>query len=161
MASTDASVASKPLSVESGLCYVIFAYDAARSINLEHADQRIHEATERPTIAHKRRTPSYFEYQPPPLRLSQDTAALNIGKFSTRPSVDLMIYDFGAISVTYALPIVGAFDELLTLTEDLYDNEILLTDSRLRVDQLVKAMGHAASQVHASPFVEDYVIFHV
>jgi len=50
--------------IQSGVCYVVFAYDAARMINLEVADRRIHEATERPSIAHKRRTPSYFEFQP-------------------------------------------------------------------------------------------------
>jgi hypothetical protein len=67
---------------------VIFAYDAARSIDLDIADRRVQETTERPTIAHKRRTPSYFEFQPPPLRMSQETEVLNIGKFVTRSSVE-------------------------------------------------------------------------
>ena len=147
--------------IQSGFCYVNFAYDAARSINLELADRRIHETTERPTIAHKRRTPSYFEYQPLPLRVSQDAQTLRIATYETRPSVDLMIYDFGAIAVIYALPIAGPLADLLALSEELYDNEMLLADSRLRIDQILKVMGDAASQTHASPFVEDYVIFHV
>jgi len=150
-----------PPFIQSGLCYAIFAYDAARSINLAEADRRIHETTERPSIAHKRRTPSYFEYQPAPLRVSQDAGSLSVGKFATRPSVDLMIYDFGAVAVIYALPIEGPFEDLLALSEELYDNEMLLAESRLRVDQIVKVMGNAANQTHASPVVEDYVIFHV
>jgi hypothetical protein len=162
MAATDlqASFIAAP-SIRSGIGYVIFAYDAARTIDLAEAERRVHEITERPTIAHKRRTPSYFEYQPPPVRFSQDAEPLAIGKFVTRPSVELMIYDFGAVAVIYALPITGTLDELLSLSEELYDNEALLSDSRLRVDQLLKVVDNAASQSHPSPFVEDYVIYHV
>jgi hypothetical protein len=147
--------------IQSGVCYVVFAYDAARMINLEVADRRIHEATERPSIAHKRRAPSYFEFQPPPLRVSRDAELFQIGKFTTRPSLDVMVYDFGAVAVTYALPIQGSFDDLLGLSEELYDNEVLLADSRLRVSQLLTVIGDAASQAHESPVVEDYVIFHI
>jgi hypothetical protein len=162
MTITESRPANNPSPIiQSGSCYVSFAYDAARLINLELADRRIHETTERPTIAHKRRTPSYFEYQPPPLRFSQDAEVLNIGKFTTRPSVDVMIHDFGAVAVIYALPIAGPLEDLLALSEELYDNETLLADSRSRAEQILKVMGDAANQTHASPFVEDYVIFHV
>jgi hypothetical protein len=148
--------------IESGLCYVSFAYDAARAIDLSAAERRIREATERPTIAHKRRTPSYFEYQPPPLRTSREIEPLTVGRFVTRSTADLMIYDFGAVSVIYSLPINnGPFDDLLSLSEELYDNQALLADSRQRVDQLLNVIGDTATQPHASPVVEDYVIFHV
>lgn len=147
--------------IQIGLCYTSFAYDAARSIDLGEAERRIHQTTARPTIAHKRRTPSYFEYQPPPLRTSRDTEPFSFGKFITRPSVDLMIYDFGAISVTYTIPIDGPFEDLLILSEEIYDNEALLRDSRLRTDQLLEVIGSAAGRAHPSPVVEDYVVFHV
>jgi hypothetical protein len=147
--------------IRSGICYASFAYDAARSVDLREAERRILQVTERPTIAHKRRTPRYFEYQPPPVRFTQAAEPLRIGKFATRSGVDLMIYDFGAVSVVYTLQIEGAFEDLLALSEDLYDNETLLADSRLRVDQLLTVIGDAASQPHRSPVVEDYVIFHL
>jgi hypothetical protein len=147
--------------IRNGTAYIIFAYDAARTINLAEAERRVHEITERPTIAHKRRTPSYFEYQPPPVRFSQESEAIVMGKFATRTIVELMLYDFGAVAVIYALPIAGPFEELLSLSEELYDNDTLLADSRLRVEQLLRVIGSAASQPHDSPFVEDYVIFHV
>jgi len=147
--------------IRNGTAYIIFAYDAARTISLAEAERRVHEITERPTIAHKRRTPSYFEYQPPPVRFSQESEAIVMGKFATRTTVELMLYDFGAVAVIYALPIPGPFEELLSLSEELYDNDTLLADSRLRVEQLLRVIGSAASQPHDSPFVEDYVIFHV
>jgi len=101
-----------PLNIQSGRCHVTFAYDAARSIDLDKAGARIHEATERSTLRHKRPAPSYFEYQPAPLRLTQDTEALKLGSFLTRPSVDLLFYDFGAVAVTYTVDISGPFAAL-------------------------------------------------
>jgi len=147
--------------IRNGTAYIIFAYDAARTINLAEAERRVHEITERPTIARKRRTPSYFEYQPPPVRFSQESESVAIGKFATRTTVELMLYDFGAVAIIYALPITGPFQELLSVSEELYDNDTLLADSRLRVDQLLRVIGSAATRSHDSPFVEDYVVFHV
>jgi hypothetical protein len=152
---------SRPPLIQSGVCYAIFAYDAARAVDLDAADRRVQETTQRPSIRHKRRTPSYFEYQPPPLRVNRDAATFTIGRYETRPNVDVMVYDFGAVAVIYAIPIEGPFDDLLALSEDLYDNEPLLADSRLRVEQLLHLIGDAATLAHPSPVVEDYVIFHI
>ena len=147
--------------IRSGICYASFAYDAARSIDLDAAERRILESTQRDTIKHRRRAPSYFEYQPAPLRVTQETEALRIGKFTARPSVDLVVYDFGAVAVIYALPLEGEFANLLDLSAELYDNELLLADSRQRVGQLVNDLGNAAAQANLAPVVEDYVIFHI
>jgi len=149
------------LRIERGLCYVMFAYDAARHIDLHQAEKRIHETSERQTIRHKRRTPNYFEYQPPPLRVSYGSAAVQIEACLARPNVDLILYDFGAVAALYSLPIAGSFDELLKLSEELYDNPFLLSDSRKRVEELLKVLGDAATYANLATVVEDYVIFHV
>jgi hypothetical protein len=122
-----------------GVRYALFAHDAARSIDLDAAERRIHEATQRQTIQHKRRAPSYLEYQPPPLRLSQEIEPINIGEYSSHRTVDQVLYDFGAVLVIYSIH--GRFAALLTLSEDLYDNETLLSQSRLRVEQIISTIG--------------------
>ena len=147
--------------IQNGTCFVTFAYDAARSINLELAERRVHEAPQRQTMPHKRRAPSYFEYQQPPLRVSQDTEPVHVSRFGARASVDLLVYDFGAVTATYSFPINGLFADLLQLSEGLYDNETLLSDSRLRVNHLLEVIGNAANQAHVVPVVEDYVVFHI
>ena len=76
--------------IQSGVCYVLFAYDGARSINLNEAERRIQETTKRETIQHKRRAPSYFEYQPPPLRITHDIEPVSLGRYRVDPSVDLL-----------------------------------------------------------------------
>lgn len=149
------------LPIKSGLCHVIFAYDAARSIDLDTAEQRIHEATQRQTIKHKKRAPSYFAYQPPPLRVTQDVEPIMLGNYRPTASIDLVVYDFGAISVIYSLPFEGALKNLLDLSEELHDNEYLLTDSRLRIQQLLQVIGDAATKAGLADFVEDYVIFSI
>jgi hypothetical protein len=149
------------LRIERGFCHVMFAYDAARFIDLDAAEKRIQETSERQTIRHKRRTPSYFEYQPPPLRVAYGNAHLQIEPSSSRPTVDLILYDFGAVAAVYCIPIEGAFEDLLRLSEELYDNSFLLSDSRKRVEELLKVLGDAATQANLATVVEDYVIFHV
>src|SRR3990170_3724281 len=161
MDSNSGAVDSNPLLLSKGVCYVLFAYDAARSIDLDGAERRIHEATQRQTIQHKRRAPSYLEYQPPPLRLSQEIQPIKIGEFNSDRTVDLVLYDFGAVSVIYSIPVQGPFAALLGLSETLYDNEMLLTESRLRVEQIISALGDAAVNVHTANVVEDYVIFRI
>ena len=161
MQSTAHAVENNPLLLLKGICYVLFAYDAARSINLDAAERRIHEATQRQTIQHKRRAPGYLEYQPPPLRLSQDIQPIQVGEFHTHRTVDLVLYDFGAVSVIYSIPIQGPFAALLALSEDLYDNNTLLRETRVRVEQIIGAVGDAAVNVHPPDVVEDYVIFRI
>jgi hypothetical protein len=147
--------------VENGVCYVFFAYEAAFSINLNEAERRISETTQRETIKHKRRAPRYFEYQPPPLRVSQDIAPFALGKYRGRENVDVVLYDFGAVSVVYSIPIQGPFSDLLGLSEELYDNEALLTDSRNRVEYILGVIGDAAAKHAIADFVEDYLVFQI
>jgi hypothetical protein len=56
----------------------------------------VHDVAQRPTIAHKRRMLSCFQYQPPLIRFNQDAKSFAIGEFSTRPRFDLMADDFRA-----------------------------------------------------------------
>jgi len=147
--------------IQNGVCYVLFAYDAARSINLDEAERQIQEMTKRETIKHKRRAPSYFEYQPPPVRIMHEIEPVNLGRYRIDSSVDLIAYDFGAVAVLYRIPFQGSIEKLLQLSQELYDNDFLLTDSRLRADQLLKGMGHSVSDAGIANVVEDYVIYHV
>jgi hypothetical protein len=152
---------SSSLRIDWGLCHIMFAYDAARSIDLDAAERLTHAICERQTLRNKRRAPSYLEYRPPPLRVSFDGEPLHLGEFTTRPNVDVLLYDFGAIAVHYSVALENSFDSLLPLSEQLYDNAELLADSRKRIDQLLKTIGEAAKNPYVEPIVEDYVIFHI
>jgi hypothetical protein len=147
--------------VREGLCYAFFAYEVGLSINLDEAERRITTLKERARIRHKRRAPSYFEYTPPPLRVTQEGEAMRLGPFTTMPAVDLLLYDFGALSVSYTIPLRGSFADLLALSESLYENAALLADSRQRVAQLVADIRPSVVRPSIADFVETYAVFEI
>jgi len=149
------------LEISRGTCHVLFAYDIAFSIDLNTAESRIKDVTQRERIKHKRRAPKYFQYQPSPLRVTHGAESLAIGNFHTNPAVDVVLYDFGGASVVYSIALEGPLPNLLSLSHDLYENLLLLNDSRRRVEQIVNAIESAVSKPSYSPFVEDYVIFQI
>jgi hypothetical protein len=149
------------LHISKGACHVLFAYDIAFSIDLRRAETLVREATQRETIRHRRRAPASFQYEPAPVRFSQGASVISVGGRQTNPSVDYVLYDFGGVSVIYTLPLDGALSDLLALSDELYENPILLEDSRRRVEQLLTVIEPAVSQPSISEFVEDYIIFQV
>ena len=146
--------------VARGICHSIFVYDIAFSIDLNEAERRTSSAT-RETIKHKRRAPTYFEYSPAPLRIVQAGASVSINEsFVTNSLVELVVYDFGAVTVIYHIPL-GEKSNLLSLSESLYENKDFLADSRHRVEELLQLIGPAVAKANISSFVEDYVIFQI
>jgi len=144
-----------------GTCHVLFAYDIAFSIDLNEAERRIKDVTQRDTIKHKRRAPKYFQYQPLPLRVTHGVESLAVGAFYTQPAVDVVLYDFGGASVVYSITLNGKLEGLLELSDTLYENLLLLNDSRRRVEQILDAVLPAVTKPSVSTFVEDYVIFQI
>lgn len=150
------------LSVAKGVCHSIFVYDIAWSIDLDAAERSITADTQRETIRHRRKAPRYFEYRPAPLRIGPQAAPVQIAAdLTVQAQIELVLYDFGAVSVIYRIPLGGDLSDPLRLSELLYENDQLMADSRRRVDELVEMVGRALSTARISSFVEDYVIFEV
>jgi len=147
--------------ISRGKCLSIFVYDIGFSIDLNETERRLISA-KRETLKHKRRAPKYFEYQPAPIGISQQAEPVRIDQsFATDPQVDLIVYDFGAVSVIYRIALSGDSSALLTLSEGLYDNQQLLDDSRRRVEDVLKVIQGAVTKANISAFVEDYIIFQI
>ncbi len=153
---------SKPdLGIAKGTCYLLFAYDVARAIDLDQAERHVVAMKQREVWKHGRRAPKYFEYQPPPLRITQDVTPMVIGDYRSGANVDLVLYEFGAVSVVYTIPLGGALSALLTLSNDLYETTSLLADARTHVERLLAVIGSAVSKPNIANVVEDYVIYHI
>jgi hypothetical protein len=75
--------------------------------------------------------------------------------------VEVVLYDFGAVSVSYAIPLEGPLDALPQLAADLWGNRDLLEDSRRHVERLLGTLGEAAIRPRIAGFVEDYAVFQV
>ncbi len=139
----------------------MFAYEVAQAINLDEAERRLLAGAERQTIKQKRRAPASFEYRPAPLRVTRGGELQTAAGYCTTPGVEMVLYDFGAVSVSYTIPLAGTLADLPALAEALWGNERLLKDSRQHVAALMGLLGDAAARPHVADFVEDYSIFHV
>src|SRR5262245_39436247 len=111
-----------------GSCLALFAFEVGQSIDLEGAGRRI--AAQRAQIQPKHRAPRYFRFDPAPLRVTQEAPALAVAGRHTTPAIEIVLYDFGAMSVTYALPFAGGFADLLDLSCALSEDAVLQADAR-------------------------------
>lgn len=149
------------LSIAKGTCYSLFAYEVAQAIDLDVAERRLVAEAERQTIKQKRRAPAYFEYRPAPLRVTRAGVTHAHDAYHTAPSVEVVLYDFGAVSVSYATPIEGPLSGLPALADELWGNARLLADSRRHVEDLLAHLGDAAVRPQIGHTVEDYALFHI
>lgn len=149
------------LTIAQGTCYPIFAYDVARALDLDAAERRVIAAKERQAVKQKRRAPAYFEYRPAPLRITQPAAVHEFGGFRSAAQVEVVLYDFGAVSVSYAIPIAGPLAALPALAAALWGNADLVADSRRHVERVLETLGAAAVRSRIADFVEDHVIFQI
>src|SRR5574341_1167775 len=147
--------------IATGTCFALFAYEVAQAIDLDTAERLLLAGAERQTIKHKRRAPAYFEYRPAPLRVARDGTAHALGAYRSGSAVEVVLYDFGAVSVSYAVPIAGPLAGLPALAHELWGNERLLADSRRHVEELLGSLGAAAVRPRIADFVEDYSIFQI
>jgi hypothetical protein len=133
----------------------------ARALDLDAAERRVIAAKERQAVKQKRRAPAYFEYRPAPLRITQPADVHEFGGYRSAPGVEVVLYDFGAVSVSYAIPIAGPLAALPALSAALWGNEALVADSRRHVERLLETLGPAAVRTRIADFVEDHVIFQI
>ncbi len=147
--------------VSIGTCHALFAYEAAYAIDLEAAQRRIAASTERQTVKQRRRAPASFEYRPAPLRTTLEAEPVAIGDYATAPVVELTLYDFGAMSVSYSIPLAGPFGGLPGLSVALVGNADLLAASRRQAQRLLQMIGDAAARPGLAAYAEDYAIFEI
>ncbi len=151
----------EPLQIVDGTCHVLFAYHVGWSIDLEECDRRIVAGKGRTSLRFRRRAPDYFEYEPPPLRVWKEADPIPVGEHVTRNQVELVLFEFGVISVAYRIETQGPFEGLLQLSDHLYDNEALTEHSRTCVRQLLDLLGPAVVEADAVARPEDYAIYQV
>lgn len=153
--------AGTEVQIARGGCTIFLAYDIGFSIDLDEAERHVHAAKQRESIRRTRKAPQYFQYHPPPLRVTLPIEAVKVGQHATLPAIDLVVYDFGAVTVIYRVPYVGSFSDLRRLGAMLYENDALLADSKRIVEQFLATLGPAVSKPFVTPLVEDYVIFQI
>jgi len=87
---------------------------------------------------------------------------VEIGGFVIDGWVEVTLYDFGAISIAYRIPLGGReLDELRGLASVLDEDPRLKRDSTERVKAWIDRLGDAVRAPRLADLVEDYAVFHV
>ena len=136
----------------------IFTFEVAQSIDLDQTE-RLLAGAERPAFRHRGRATSLFQYRPAPLRVALEGARLTVGRWQTDAVVDLVLFDFGAASVAYHLPVDGGLDALREASVSLQQDKQLREDARQKVDGVLRSAGSAVVKLHVASLTEDYAIF--
>lgn len=147
------------LVVKKGEVHVLYAYDIGLSIDLAVAKQRLTAQTELATIRHKGHAPRYFQFDPAPLRITQEAGAFVLGRFELHAAIEIVLYDFGGVSVAYELPFRGPLEDLVDLSCELSASTALREDSFARVQQLLAIIASSVANAQIAPLTEDYLIF--
>lgn len=151
-----------PLYFSKGTCHVLYAFDVGMEIDVVKGARLITSGTLDGSLRPNRRFPRYFDYHPAPLRITQEIAPIAVWEdISTTPSVEMVLYDFGGVSVTYALPFEGGAERIRNFSDYLTETDILLKDARTRVERLVASIASVIERPRVADLVEDYVIFQV
>ncbi len=148
-------------SIGKGACHALFAYDIGVAIRLDDAQVAFSAVAQRGGLPAGPRAGEYFELRPQPLRVALRAPAVALGSFATAEGIEIVLYDFGAVSVNYRVPFEGGFGQLRDLSEALFENRALLADSRRHVEWLLEVLGPAVERPGVLPQVEDYVVMHV
>ncbi len=145
--------------VRRGKVHVLFAYDVGLSIDLARSKQRITDLTAVAEIKHRGHAPRYFQFDPPPLRVTQKANSIAIDAHTTKAAVELLVYDFGGVSVAYEIPFEGPLEDLVHLSCELASSTALREDSLERVQALLAVIEPAVNKVAIATLTEDYTIF--
>ncbi|GIW74823.1 MAG: hypothetical protein KatS3mg103_1345 [Phycisphaerales bacterium] len=76
----------------------------------------------------------------------------------TDPSVELLLYDFGAAVLTYRTPLPQTLDRLPALSCALHEHDGLERDAREHLRALLEVIAPAVQRPHLHPAVEDYTV---
>jgi len=141
-----------------GECRACFAFEAASAIDLAHAAARF-PASAREALPQSRRLPADADFAQKPLRIVVERAPIALGAWRTESAVEVTLYDFGAVSVSFRIAIDGSPAELRALAAALWNNAALAAAARACVDEIVTTLGDSALRPEVRGAPEDYIVF--
>jgi len=159
MASEPANQGPVPDAPVRGSCWVFFAFDIGFSVDIPAATRRMRAGAEVKLGHTARRAPAWLQYEPAPVRAPQPGPKVTLGGESVEPQVEVTLYDFGAVSVGYRVPLRTTAEGLGELSAAVFRSQELLDDARERVTALLATLEGCVTRPGLSEVVEDYTVF--
>ncbi|NOT06585.1 MAG: hypothetical protein HOP28_00090 [Gemmatimonadales bacterium] len=143
--------------IREGECHPVFVYEVGLAVDLQAVARTIaSEPNLRPI-----QTLAGYDSLPAMLRMSFATEAFVIPPFRIDGTIEFVVYEFGAASVGYTIPLGDSPDDLLALSLALRGHRDLEADARRRVEGLVAILGAAIQRPRVAEPVEDYWVVEV
>jgi hypothetical protein len=139
-----------------GVCLALFVFDIGQSIDLERTGARLGCATHIDALEH---APIQFQFARPPLGAKQACEALAVGAWRTKPELELALFEFGAVSVTYSLQCSGDLGAWTELSCALAATTGLADAARRRAEELMRELGDCIGKPGVAEVSETYVVF--
>ena len=152
---------TEELVIEKGSAYVYYAFDVGASIELDKAEWILAAEKKKAPSQEKKRQSKYFEYTPPPIRWREEIPVTPIGsRFQNLSTAEMLLFDFGSVSVRFEIPINGPISNIIDLSVELYENAKLQEAARILVAKLIDRIRAVIDKPKLAPRTEDYCIFH-
>lgn len=142
-----------------GTCHVYLAVDLGFAIDLAHAERILAGDQIQQNFKKPRRAPEAQQLQRHSTRVAQSGFPVEIGKFRSDGPVEVVLWEFGAATFKYEIPLACLLSDLIGLSDLLWDNQDLLNDARRRASMLLSAIEAAVDKPLLGTRMEDYVAF--
>lgn len=143
--------------IRSGHVTAFFMYDVAEAIDLERVRGLI-GGTATAHLTPKPTTPSYVQYQQPPVTVDGDSVGMpELDGFRVR----FKMFDYGVMSIALNRPIPGAWTELLARGLRWQEDPRLGADAETLCRRLVVRLRAAMTAQREQLVAEDYLVFTV
>jgi hypothetical protein len=134
-----------------------FLYDAAEVIDLSHVATLV-GGTARVRLTPKTTTPSYVQYQQPPLTL--EGAAIGVPE-TLGFTVRFKLFDYGVISVALSRPLPGRWTELVECGRGMQDDPRLASTCESLCRDLIARLRPALTSPRDDLVTEDYIVYSI
>jgi len=145
------------LEIRRATCRVLFVFDVGREIDLAAA-RRLAPSLVRESPPRDGR-PAAVAVDSPPLRLEIETSAASEGGVAVERVVSVGAYEFGALALTYAVPVSGTLHDLRDTGDRLAGHAALAAAARSDMTDVVAKIASAVVFPALSPIVEEYLVF--
>ena len=148
--------------VREGAVKLLYAFDAGSALRLDEAQRLLAGEAAPDRIRHKGHAPRHAQFDPSPLLLVRECLPLVVGGVHFKPSVEITLWDFGAITVAYEAPLAHvALESLVGVSSAVGQDSTAQDAARALVERLVAVLRPCMDHPGLAEQEEDYLVFEV
>ena len=146
-----------PLQILDGRVLALFAFDVGDAIDLEAIPAVLRP--ERAQLVRRRPAPAYVQYAVPPVEIALGERPVRLPAGDVAATVSARLFDFGAVSLTFALPAPTTLAALADVSHALATDADLVSAARAALQALVADIAPAIGRLGLNDLIEDYYVF--